>query len=172
MKLKTKFQDENFELGEVVEADVYNGGGRIKVIAQSTKGRMITFYFKTLKGLNEMFEDYEEPKEKHHWFISGRGTIEYEKDADDEFNRGHKSLGNYFETKEEAEKAVERLRAWKRLKDKGFEIESWSNDIGDNYYKTGQIVLNLNNVRNRDWCECTQIKEIKNDLDLLFGGEE
>ena len=38
----------------------------------------------------------------------------------DDFN---KSIGNYFETEKEAEKAVERLRAWKRMKDKGFRFD-------------------------------------------------
>lgn len=129
--------------------------------------------YNSLAELNEEWEDVpEEPKEKHHWFISGRGTIEYEKDADDYFNRGHKSIGNYFETIEEAEKVVEKLKAWKRLKDKGFEIESWTIDVSDNYYKSGQIQLNLNNVRDRHWDEFTQIKEIKNYLVLLFGDEE
>lgn len=118
----------------------------------------MTYWYKTLYGVFEEWEIYEEPKEKHHWFISGRGTIEYEKDADDEFNRGHKSLGNYFETKEEAEKAVERLRAWKRLKDEGMRIYSFKREksgIDLDYYT-------LTILAPRD----------KDSLDLLFGGEE
>lgn len=128
--------------------------------------------YNSLAELNEEWEDYEEPNE--FWFINDCGKIrKYE------YNGGcsypvveAKLIGNYFETKEEAEKAVEKLKAFKRLKYKGFEIESWTIDVGDNYYKSGQIQINLNNIRNRSWDEFTQISEIKNDLDLLFGGEE
>lgn len=108
------------------------------------------------------WEDYEEPKEKYHWFISGRGTIEYEKDADDYFNRGHKSIGNYFETKEEAEKALEKLKAWKRLKDKGFRFDGYDSGYNSNKELCGQAYFKGGNF----WFDITH------DLDLLFGGEE
>jgi len=84
----------------------------------------------------------------------------------------YEEIGNKFEKKSDAKLVVKKFKAWKRLKDKGFEIESWCVSIGDDYYKTGQIVLNLNNVKNRAWDEYKQINEIKTDLDLLFGGEE
>lgn len=42
-------------------------------------------------------------------------------------------IGNCFKTKEEAEKAVEKLKAWKRLKDSGLKFKDW-NKI--NYDKT------------------------------------
>lgn len=126
--------------------------------------------YNSLAELNEEWEDYEESKE--YWYLSGSGEIRRTEDDGVKFDRYHKEIGNYFSSREEAEQAVEKLRALKRLKDKGFEIEGWDNNIGDDYYKTGQIVLNLNNVRNREWDEYDQIMEIKNDLDLLFGGEE
>ena len=74
-----------------------------------------------------------------------------------------KLIGNYFETEEEAEKAVEKLKAWKRLKDKGFKF---------NYYDVYQSVL--------DECVTTHIQvtikanevDVKDELDLLFGGKE
>ena len=37
-----------------------------------------------------------------------------------------KEIGNYFETVEEAEQAVEKLKAWKRLRDKEFRFIGWS----------------------------------------------
>lgn len=125
-------------------------------------------YYNSLSELNKEWEDYEEPDEV--WYIDWKGDIR-SADIDGDWEC-EKQIGNYFATREEAEKAVEKLKAWKRLKDKGFDIESWTTHIGDNYYKTGQIVLNLNNVMDRDWDEYNQIMEIKNDLDLLFGGEE
>lgn len=112
---------------------------------------------------------------KEGWFIQSNGLVkilQYDYGDNDYFVNMAKEIGNKFETEEEAKRVVEKLKAWKRLKDKGFVVESWDTDIGDNYYKTGQIVLNLNNVKNREWDEYTQINEIKNDLDLLFGGKE
>lgn len=71
----------------------------------------------SLDKLNAEWEDYEEPKE--YWFLSGRGEVKCIEDENTVFDKDHKFIGNYFETKEEAEKAVEKLKAWKRLKDKG-----------------------------------------------------
>lgn len=155
MKLRNK------KTGEII--DVYKG----QVLLNYNNGRK-TIHFKSLEELEE-WEDYEEPKE--FYVVDLDGEI-LPSDFEDKTIEKSKELGNYFETKEEAEKAVEKLKAWKRLKDKGFNIESWTTHIGDNYYKTGQIVLNLNNVRDREWDEYDQIMEIKNDLNLLFGGEE
>lgn len=42
-------------------------------------------------------------------------------------------IGNCFQTKEEAEKAVEKLKAWKRLKDSGLKFKDWNKS---NYDKT------------------------------------
>ena len=147
--------------GEIKEFMVH------KRIEDSEDGNPVYVPF---NGRIDEWEDApEEPKK--YWYVYGEGVLS----AEDNNGFGAntlKAIGNYFETREEAEKAVEKLKAWKRLKDKGFEIESWTIDVGDNYYKSGQIQLNLNNVRNRSWDEFTQITEIKKDLDLLFGGEE
>ena len=93
------------------------------------------------------WEDYEEPK-------------------------GIKSVGNIgssvhieMGSKEEAEKAVEKLKAWKRLQDKGFKVDLWDYD-GGNYQeriRTGRILFRVK--------DCEE-KENDKDLDLLFGGEE
>lgn len=59
-------------------------------------------------------------------------------------------------SEEEAEKAVEKLKAWKSLRDKGFQFESWfggSNDISF-------------------WLDTEIDEDIEKDLDILFGGEE
>lgn len=71
-------------------------------------------------------------------------------------------IGFYFKTKEEAEKAVEKLKAWKRLKDKGFKFKTYMRNPQGTY-------------------DCFAIWEdnippasidIAKDLNLLFGGEE
>lgn len=156
MKLKTKFQDEDFDLGEVIEANVYHGGSeRIKVIAEPTKGGMITFYFETLKGMNEMFEDAPEEPDVF-YYIDADGVIQIDQVLSSEINM-RKSIGNYFETKEEADKAVEKLKAWKRLEEKGFHW-LWYNST-----PAGNSV----DFHISEWD-----KEATRDIDLLFGGEE
>ena len=166
MKLRNK------KTGEIIEA--YTLGADKSIWDKYGKHFILTTDdwckdYNSLADLNEEWEDYEEP-EMFYWIdYDGKickaeiGTMDRTK---------IKEIGNYFETREEAEQAVEKLKAWKRLEDKGFAIEGWDNSIGDDYYKTGDIVINLNNVKNRDWNEYNNIGEIKDDLDLLFGGEE
>ena len=86
-----------------------------------------TYEFSSIAELNELLEDVpEEPKE--YWYIgdSGEVWVFNHNYLDTEIEEVHKEIGNYFETKEEAEKSVEKLKAWKRLKDKGFEITGWA----------------------------------------------
>ena len=78
-------------------------------------------------------------------------------------------IGNRFESFEDAEKSLEKLKAWKRLKDKGFSIDGYTNDIGDNYYMPSDFVIKLN--YNGDHRKSYSDGVFK-DLDLLFGGEE
>lgn len=166
MRLKTKFQDEDFDLGEVVEANIYHGGdGRIKVVAEPTRGGIVSFYFESLKGLNEMFEDYEEPKE--YWYIDpmvcGAYCTKIKKDED--LYNFNKQIGNDFETREEAEKAVEKLKALTKLCKKGFEFNSVE------MFGSGLIRIEASIPIN----EKTTLQErsdITDSLYLLFGGEE
>ena len=111
-----------------------------------------------LKKICEVWEDYEEPKA--YWHIDFDGSLMKTSDIKcdkDVFDR-LKEVGNYFDTREEAEEAVEKLKAWKRLKDKGFRFERWcfSNPIDE-----AKIIIKGN-------CVPDTVEE----LDLLFGGEE
>lgn len=113
----------------------------------------------SLAELNEEWEDVEEPKV--YYYISDFGAIrecEIGKFPEDEEAR--KLIGNYFETKEEAEKAVEKLKAWKRLKNKGFDFVGCFKDNTINY-EFVERPLNYD-----------EAEEAEQDLDLLFGGEE
>lgn len=110
--------------------------------------------YKTLTDLNEEWEDYEEP-ETFWGIMSNGGITEREITSDEirqEFIEDSKAIGNYFETREEAEKAVEKLKAWKRLKQGGFHWNSWT--LGGAHFG-----VDLYDGYN-------------NDLDLVFGGEE
>ena len=154
MKLKTKFQDEDFDLGEVINANIHYGGyDRIKLIATAARGGEHTFYFESLKELNGMFEDYDEPKVI--WWLNDEGCVNHTAGEVDEYFEKNREIGNYFETKEEAEKAVEKLKAWKRVKDAGFKF------VGN-----GAGLHTLRYSYEGEWCL------IAEDFNLLFGGEE
>ena len=102
------------------------------------------------RTFDEEWEDYEEPKRM--WIIDTMNDRieDFDIPINSPFN---KQIGNYFETKEEAEKAVEKLKAWKRLKDNGFEFISCSDNDADFKLENGY-------------------EGYIYDLDLLFGGEE
>lgn len=125
MKLRTKFQDKDFELGEVTDADIVTQpNGHIEVYARIKRGIKVIRSYNSLAEFNSKWEDApEEPKK--FWYIEGDGDIHSIRTELCEELEIHtmKRIGNHFETKEEAEKAVERLRAWQRLKDKGFEFD-------------------------------------------------
>lgn len=147
MKLKNK---KTGEIIEVKSVDLYEGYG-IKLSAES------------LAELNSEWEDYEEPK--GNWTIDpinedciddGRYT------TPDELER-YEELGLKFNTREEAELAVRKLKAWQRLKDLDTEILGWEiRDMptgGD--WQTVNVKLNIK-----------ARKEPMELLDLLFSGGE
>lgn len=163
MKLKTKFQDEDFELGEVVDTQIESDDfQRFRVEARASSGGLHTFYYDSIKEFTDGWEDDpEEPKE--FWFIDEEGIIRStnEENWPEESVVAAKSIGDYFETKEEAEKAVDKLKAFKRLKDKGFRLNHW---------KEAQLRPNMSCVSITGNMKVDE--ESKADLDLLFGGEE
>ena len=117
----------------------------------------ILYQYDNLEDLYKEWEDYKEPK--GYWYIDFDGCICGEvAPFDKETNQKREEIGNVFSSEEEAEKAVEKLKAWKRLKDKGFEFTYWKGD---------QIEF-INECPN----EIKDIEEFEKDLDLLFGGEE
>ena len=121
--------------------------------------------------LDEWFEEVEEPK--NFWFIDeyspACGVLAENYNPDfwryDEYHIDKlKQIGNYFSSKEEAELAVEKLKAWKRLKDKGFKFKEWKHtpfmETVDGY-----------NIHIEAYID--KIVDVMKDLDLLFSrGEE
>lgn len=113
--------------------------------------------YNSLAELNAEWEDYEELKEWWYIDIHGPHKVTNNDEYYQQVKAASKEIGNYFETKEEAEKAVEKLKAWKRLKDKGL-IFSINKDEMKIIYDFSEISA---------WTT-----EVELDLDLLFGGEE
>lgn len=117
------------------------------------------YRYNSLAELNEDWEDYEEPK--RYWFMDYGGRIKAMNDSNDEEDVARKQIGNYFKTKEEAEKAVEKLKAWKRLKDIGCSFDGWN--VKTSGSEGDHLLINLHI---KDFTGCDEL------LDLLFGGEE
>ena len=140
MKLRNK------KTGEIVEATDFN------IIAD----------YNSLAELDEEWEDYEEP-ENDYYFLRDGGNIDWHWYKNfGEITDRRKEIGNYFETKEEAEKAVEKLKAWKRMKDTGCKPINWrwkQDYPNDACYV--EVVLK---------CQFDSGVHDK-ELDLLFGGE-
>lgn len=120
--------------------------------------------YDTLAELNEEWEDYEEPKVGYIIDPMEEDCVSADDSGYEESDvERAKEVGLWFETEEEAERAVEKLKAWTRLKDLGTELLGW--EIRD--LPTGGNWQTINvklNVRAK--------KEPMKLLDLLFGGEE
>ena len=154
MKFKNK------KTGEIKEWDFGNWYQRIlnPDNKESYECTLSEFIDRTAE-FSEEWEDYKELK--GYWHIFGTNITKTQKGFDEVYDKRNKEIGNYFETKEEAEKAVEKLKAWTRLKDKGFRLNHW---------KEAQLRPNMSYVAITGNMNVDE--EAKADLDLLFGGEE
>lgn len=152
MKLRN---EKTGEIPEKIETIAYiQWSKKIMMVYINSDGERIMKQYDSLEAFNAEWKDYEESKE--YWYICSTRDYEITRVTIDEgtdFDRVQKDkeIGNYFETPEEAEKAVDKLKAWKRLKDKGFRFERWFGRwlVGGEYND-----------------------ETRADLNLLFGGEE
>lgn len=108
--------------------------------------------YRNIAELTEEWEDYEEPEG---WCVTMYGGIS-RITKDEILVPDLKEIGNYFNDKESAYDALDKLKAWKRLKDKGFGFESWFGGSKDISF----------------WIDAEIDEDIAKDLDLLFGGED
>lgn len=118
--------------------------------------------YNSIKEFADEWEDAPEEPKKHYEILSMGAVMERE-DAEDEIfrNQGQKEIGNYFSSREEAEKAVEKLKAVKRLKDKGFKLKGW-------YMPKNTLNIEIDGGFPKDVSLC----DVMDDLDIVFGGEE
>lgn len=135
-------------------------------------GNLVLADYDSLAELNSEWEDYEKPKvgyiidpmEEDYVSVDDSGYEESDVER-------AKELGIWLETKEEAEKAVEKLRAWKRLKELGFRFIDWELDMKT--IADGKIWFDIGVNTEWDAERLLELKpEAKKSLDLLFGGEE
>jgi hypothetical protein len=148
MKLKNK---KTGVIGDLVAYDADKG-----IFAVKAQGGDRCYYY-SLAALYEVWEDYEEPKRT--WYIDTWGSIRELEAMEIPIGWEEKPILE-FETKEEAEKAVEKLKAWKRLKDKEFEFVGCFKDNTINFEFVGRPL------------SYEEGEEAEQDLAFLFGGEE
>ena len=118
--------------------------------------------YRSLAELNEEWEDYEDGEYYYAiTSIKADDGITKMKNKHNDMTAFDKSIGNYFLSREEAEKAVEKLKAFKRLKEQiidhilKYEFDELTEDIHAN------ISFSIE-----------RYPSVGKDLDLLFGGEE
>lgn len=167
MKLRNKKTGEIvlLENARAKSSDQYFSGSIVLTLVNGES--LYNMEYSTLESIMEEWEDYEEPKA---YYIGRCGTIEeFDTTKDVALTEMLKEIGNYFETEEETEKEVEKLKAWKRLKDKGFKASKWVASLGDDNYKIGEVMVgfDIDDVYDGNVPDDTE-----KDLDLLFGGEE
>lgn len=144
MKLRNK------KTGEIVTLTLSTNGEDMIIM-----GNDMLAHTTKLSELKD-YEDYEEPKE--YWYIDYDGGILLGESDNSSAEKMMISIGNHFKSIEEAEKAVEKLKAVKRLKDKGFRFRNWYWDKNGMH---GFINFSIKSA-NID----------EKDINLLFGGEE
>lgn len=117
----------------------------------------------SLAELNEEWEDVPE-EQKEYWAINEFGTlVQVTHSRENIYDISRKNFGNYFETKEEAEKAVEKFKAVKRLKDYNvkFNLDFVHNKIDFTYSVNNPLLSVLDGE-----------EQIFNNMKIIFGGEE
>ena len=159
MKLRNK------KTGEIVRVEFLNNWQTDDgtEIGFRVAGTLNVYSYNSLAELNEEWEDYKLPKK--YWYIDSMANIYNTFDESDDFDNERREVGNYFETREEAEKAVLKLKAWKRLKDAGLKFTDFNYNLDETSSSTisadGKICF-----------EMMCYKYFSDDLDLLFGGEK
>ncbi|MBR2492240.1 MAG: hypothetical protein IKB64_02070 [Paludibacteraceae bacterium] len=167
MKLRTKFQDKDFELGEVTDADIVTQPNcHIEVYARIKRGIKVIRTYDSLAEFNSKWEDApEEPKEQH-WAIDQFGDpINVSGLSRFQLEKLHR-LGNDFPSENATMKAIKKLKAWQNIKEDLYEI-NWQPEEGDKFSIWGSFIPSS---LLRDGVVLDDHRE---DLDLLIGrGEE
>lgn len=155
MKLKSK------QTGEIMEFDAV-------LVAKDVKGNEVArLEYDSIQKFTDQWEDVpEEPKRT--WFIDTWGSIRELEAMEMPVGWEDKPILE-FETKEEAEKALKKLKAITRLNKCGFRFEGYTDR---DRASGGDIVIYAHvDIPNNNLLEEAQPDMLK-DLDLLFSGED
>ena len=162
MKLKNKKTGEIVENAYVRESHDFYNKRTIAVFVRdgNRPPERVSTGYNSLTELNEDWEDApEEPKDKGYWYIDDSCRMRYSSELLDEIDDRpnnwmiRKLCGNYFDTREEAEKAVKKLKALTEAKEDGLKIKGY-------YYNHEDLVILA------DIGKCNKLT-----LDTLFGKE-
>lgn len=120
--------------------------------------------------LTDWFEEINEStlwkpdEDQKYYLLDSNGLVHGSIWADDSVDRIRFEIGNCFQTKEEAEKAVEKLKAWKRLKDSGLKFKDWNKS---NYDRT----FCINAEVEHDVVASDFFKDLRTALDMEIDDE-
>ena len=138
--------------------------GEIKELKDIMSDMIDNHIVPTFIAIETEWEDYYEEFEEC-WFIRDNSPyVGYSPCFNNAVVKYRKEIGNYFKTKEEAEKAVEKLKAVKLLKDMGFKIEGIRYRNNKNYIEWSIS----QKVRDDHFMS----KAFNDALHLVFGGQE
>lgn len=171
MKLRNKQTGEIVENAYIRESHDFYNKRTIAVFVRDGNHppERVSTGYETLAELNDEWEDYEETKE--YWYLTGRGNVCCIEDIDNDFDRAHKEIGNYFDSEKEAKRAVEKLKAMAKLNEFGFRFIDWELDMKT--VADGKIWFDVGINTEWDAERLLELKpEVKESLDILFGGEE
>ena len=157
MKLKNKKTGKIVDLIEIVRSEDVSNEYFLRL--SDNEGRTFKVGFSSLAELNEEWEDApEEPKE--YWYIDCYGMVLRALYNGNEWDERRKLIGNYFETREETEKAVEKLKAFANLRKRGLKFNGWDEaDRG----MVGEFAI---------YCDALELDGIERELEIVFGREE
>ena len=125
--------------------------------------KIMAYHHKTLEKFPNILEEWfkeVEVEEQKYYSLSTNGRIDeyiWDNTTGDNIR---KELGNYFSSIEEAGLVVRKLKAWKRLKDAGFDVSNYGYDYDTNLKIDGEIYFSIKSYDG-----------IENDFKLLFRGE-
>lgn len=125
-------------------------------------GNLVLADYNSLAELTEEWEDMPEEPRYYYFIRSESLTVGCSPISNTRSCRNRKEIGNYFETEEETEKAIEKIKAWKRLRAKGFRFANCEIEMSEIIVPEITIKAFVD----------TEEPEALNLVNLLFGGEE
>lgn len=137
-----------------------NDNGEAEVLAYHQ-----TTLIKFPNVLDDWFEEIEENRvwkpeyAEGYWHVCEDGTVDHCMFSEDELDEGMLAIGNCFKTKDEAEKAVEKLKALRRLRERGLKFIDWEWEFP---------TIDSLTIKAQCGCSTEAANQIREDLTTLF----